>query len=46
MNLNIQMVDTKSQFLKIKDEIYKGFEDVFESSQFINGKQVKEFTEA
>ena len=46
MNLNIQMVDTKSQFLKIKEEIYKGFEDVFESSQFINGKQVKEFTEA
>jgi dTDP-4-amino-4,6-dideoxygalactose transaminase len=46
MNLNIQMVDTKSQFLKIKEEIYKGFEEVFESSQFINGKQVKEFTEA
>ncbi len=43
--MNIQMVDTKTQFLAIKEEIYRGFEEVFESAAYINGKQVKEFAQ-
>lgn len=39
------MVDTKTQFLAIKEEIYKGFEEVFESTAYINGTQVKEFAQ-
>ncbi len=40
---NIQMVDVKSQYLKIKEEIDQGIQDVINSCQFINGPKVKEF---
>jgi len=40
----IQMVDTKTQYQKIKTEIDKAVIDVMESTAFINGKAVHEFT--
>lgn len=40
----IQMVDLKSQYHKIKQEIDKAIIDVLESSAFINGQPVKNFT--
>ena len=40
----IQMVDTKSQYHKIKPEVDKAVMDVIESSAFINGKIVQEFS--
>ena len=39
----IQMVDTKTQYHKIKSEVDKAVIDVMESSAFINGKIVQEF---
>lgn len=39
----IQMVDTKTQYQKIKSEVDKAVIDVLESSAFINGKPVHEF---
>lgn len=39
----IQMVDTQTQYHKIKAEINQVVLDVFESSAFINGKPVLEF---
>lgn len=39
----IQMVDLKSQYLKIKEEVDNEIFKVIESSQFINGDAVKEF---
>lgn len=39
----IQMVDTKTQYLKIKPEVDKAVIDVLESSAFINGKPVHDF---
>jgi UDP-2-acetamido-2-deoxy-ribo-hexuluronate aminotransferase len=39
----IQMVDTKSQYLRIKSEVDKAVIDVMESSMFINGPAVKDF---
>ena len=39
----IQMVDLKSQYLKIKNEIDKAVIDVIESTAFINGPEVKSF---
>jgi dTDP-4-amino-4,6-dideoxygalactose transaminase len=39
----IQMVDLKSQYLKIKDEVDKGIQDVINNTAFINGPAVKEF---
>lgn len=41
----IQMVDTRSQYLKIKNEIDKAVLDVIDSSAFINGPIVKTFAE-
>ncbi|MFT3903509.1 MAG: DegT/DnrJ/EryC1/StrS family aminotransferase [Niabella sp.] len=41
----IQMVDTKTQYQKIKPEIDKAVIDVMESSAFINGPVVKEFAD-
>ena len=43
--MNIQMVDLKGQYHKIKEEIDSKVIEVFESSQFINGKEVKLFAE-
>ncbi|MES1198274.1 MAG: DegT/DnrJ/EryC1/StrS family aminotransferase [Chitinophagaceae bacterium] len=40
----IQMVDTKTQYHKIKTQVDKAVVDVMESSAFINGKIVKDFT--
>ncbi len=40
---NIQMVDLKSQYLKIKDEINKEIFSVINSTQFIKGPAVREF---
>ena len=37
------MVDLKSQYLKMKDEIDKAVIDVIESTAFINGPEVKSF---
>ena len=42
-NLNIQMVDLKSQYLRIKDEVDSAIYNVINSTQFINGSHVKEF---
>jgi len=40
---NIQMVDLKNQYLKIKNEIDSGIQAVIDSCGFINGAPVKEF---
>src|SRR5574344_224053 len=42
MNI-IQMVDLKSQYLKIKNEVDKEIADVIDTTAFINGPIVKEF---
>ena len=39
----IQMVDLKSQYHKIKNEVDKAVIDVLESSAFINGQPVRDF---
>ena len=39
----IQMVDLKSQYEKIKDEVDKAVLDVIKSTKYINGPEVKEF---
>lgn len=39
----IQMVDTKTQYHKIKAEVDKAVTDVMESTAFINGKIVQDF---
>jgi dTDP-4-amino-4,6-dideoxygalactose transaminase len=39
----LQMVDTKQQYLKIKEEIDSAVINVIESSQFIGGKVVNDF---
>lgn len=41
--LNIQMVDLKSQYLKIKSQVDQTINDVLSSTQFINGEHVKSF---
>lgn len=43
--MNIQMVDVKSQYLKIKTEIDRGIQEVLDTTAFINGPQVKNFQE-
>lgn len=42
--LNIQMVDLKSQYLKIKDQIDKEVLDTISSTKYINGPKVHEFS--
>lgn len=37
------MVDVKSQYLKIKQEVDKGIQEVLNTTAFINGPQVKKF---
>jgi len=37
----IQMVDLKSQYLKIKEEVDKGIQEVINNTAFINGPAVK-----
>ena len=41
--MNIQMVDLKSQYQKIKDEIAVGVQNCLDTTAFINGPAVKEF---
>ncbi len=41
----IQMVDTKTQYQKIKDEVDAGIDQVLESAAYINGKAVQQFAE-
>lgn len=41
----IQMVDLKSQYEKIKDQVDKAIFEVINETSFINGKQVKLFAE-
>lgn len=43
---SIQMVDTKTQYHKIKSEVDKAILEVMESSAFINGKPVHDFAAA
>ena len=42
-NLNIQMVDLKGQYEKIKTKVDQAIDDVLSSTQFINGEHVKSF---
>ena len=42
----IQMVDLKTQYQKIKEEVDKAVIDVLESCAFINGKPVQQFAES
>lgn len=39
----IQMVDTKTQYLKIKEQVDAGIQQVLDSAAYINGKAVKDF---
>src|SRR5215471_17072321 len=41
---SIQMVDTKTQYHKIKSEVDNALQEVMESSGFINGKAVQNFS--
>ncbi len=41
--MNIQMVDVKSQYLKIKDVVDSGIQEVLDTTSFINGPAVKKF---
>lgn len=40
------MVDTKSQYLKIKEEVDRGIQEVLDSAAYIGGPKVASFTEA
>lgn len=40
------MVDVRSQYLKIKNEVDKGIQEVLETTAFINGPKVQEFKAA
>ena len=42
----IPMVDLRSQYLKIKDEIDAGINEVLDTTAFINGPAVKKFQTA
>lgn len=41
--MNIQMVDVRSQYIKIKEEVDRGIQEVLDTTAFINGPQVKKF---
>lgn len=43
--MNLQMVDLKSQYLDIKQEIDTAIQQVINSTAFINGPQVKQFSD-
>lgn len=46
MNNKVQMVDLRSQYLRIKEEIDSEIHSVLDSTAFINGPKVQEFTRA
>ena len=41
----IQMVDTKTQYLAIKDQVDTAIHEVLETAAYINGKSVKDFAQ-
>ncbi len=41
----IQMVDTKTQYLAIKDQVDAAIHEVLDSAAYINGKSVKDFAQ-
>jgi dTDP-4-amino-4,6-dideoxygalactose transaminase len=41
----IQMVDTKNQYLAIKEEVDGAIQEVLDSAAYINGKSVKDFAQ-
>jgi len=41
----IQMVDTKNQYLAIKEEVDAAIQEVLDSAAYINGKAVKDFAQ-
>jgi dTDP-4-amino-4,6-dideoxygalactose transaminase len=41
----IQMVDTKTQYLAIKDQVDSAIHEVLDSAAYINGKAVKDFAQ-
>lgn len=43
--MKIQMVDLKGQYLKIKDEVDAGIQNVIDNTAFINGPIVKDFAQ-
>ena len=43
---DIQMVDLKSQYLKIKEEVDVAIQHCIDTATFINGPQVKEFSDS
>jgi dTDP-4-amino-4,6-dideoxygalactose transaminase len=42
----MNFIDLKTPFSKIKLDVYKRFDRIFENAEFINGKDVKEFEES
>ena len=46
MDMKLEMVDLKGQYLKIKDEIDAAIAKVMEDSAFINGPAVREFRDS
>ena len=44
--MNIQMVDVRSQYLNIKEEVDQSIQEVIDSCAFINGPAVKEFAKS
>lgn len=45
MSINIRMVDLQGQFEEIKEEVLNSFEEILDSTQFINGPHVQRFSE-
>jgi dTDP-4-amino-4,6-dideoxygalactose transaminase len=43
MSMNIQMVDLKSQYIRLKDDIDAAIQECLDTSRFIGGKQVESF---
>ena len=43
--MKLQMVDLKGQYDRIREEVNKAIQEVVDSAAFINGPQVKVFTE-
>ncbi len=43
--MNVPFVDLKQQYLSIKDEVLSAVANVFESTQFVLGKEVAAFEE-
>lgn len=41
--MTLQMVDVRSQYLKIKEEVDKGIQEVLDTTAFIGGPKVKKF---